>query len=179
MTTKQFRKMTVFALRMVRVSTTKRWQPQLRELVADFLDRIGPNCNGDFAHMIDWDHSEAYDYIDTHTWACGTTTSNRHKGTHPYLCDEVTRFIWDMEDEGRLPRRSGYDDPKKDSALAINLQCCIRAAADVAVAPSAGVLGWNVGQLRAMWNNRPLPKWVTGFWETDISTASDETPVWL
>ena len=180
MTKKQYKRMVVFALRMVRVSTTPRWQGKLRELVADFLDRIGASVNGDYVHMLDWDHSQRYDYWEEFTWACGTVSRYHRKGTHALLCDEVTRFIWDMEDDGRLPRRSGFDDPRGESALAVKLRCCIRAAADVAVAPSAGVYGWTVGQLRDMWKRRKLPAWVTGFFNADqLAEAADDVPVWL
>jgi len=167
MTKKQERRMKVFALRMVRVATTPRWQPQLRQLVSDALNRF--DSNGSFPEFINWDNS-----IDR--YAPGRY--NNRESCEP-LCDEVTRFIWDMEDEGRLPRRSNWGDPKGESMMAVKLQCCIRAAADVAAAPSAGVLGWNVGQLKAMWHNRPLPKWVTNFFDGDITTASDDTPIWL
>lgn len=162
--------MKVFAHRMVRVSTTPRWQPKLRELVADCLDRFV--WNGSFRIFLDWDNSEPHPDDDG---TCGFAW----KHPRELLCDEVRRFIWDMEDEGRLPRRSGFDDPKGESALAVALTCCIRAAADVAVAPSAGVLGWNVGQLKAMWKNRKLPKWVLSFFESDITNAPDDAAVWL
>lgn len=142
----------------------------LRELVVDCLDRF--ECNDSFRIFLDWDKSERHPDDDG---TCGFAWSHSRE----LLCDEVQRFIWDMEDEGRLPRRSGYEDPKGESAMAINLTCCIRAAADVAVAPSAGVLGWNVGQLREMWKHRKLPKWVTEFFEGDITDAAPETPIWL
>lgn len=71
------------------------------------------------------------------------------------------------------------ESSEKESALAVNLRCCIRAAADVAASPSAGVFGWNVGQLKAMWKGRKLPKWVADFFKGDIANADDETPIWL
>lgn len=168
MTKTQERRMKVFALRMVKVATTPRWQKQLRELVADALDRF--DCNGSFRIFIDWDNSERHPDDDG---TCGFAWSHPRE----LLCDEVTRFIWDMEDEGRLPRFP--EGSEKESAMAVNLRCCIRAASDVAASPSAGVLGWNVGDLKAMWKGRKLPKWVTDFFEGDITTCTDETPIWL
>lgn len=175
MTKRQFKRMTVFSMRMVRVATSPRWQPKLRELVLNFLDRI--DGNADWQHMKDWDHSESYDYVDTHKWACGTVTSHRRQGTHHSLCDEVARFIWDMEDEGILPRLPEGSD--RESGMAVKLNCCIRSGCDVAVSPSAGVVGWTVGDIKAMWRKRPVPKWVKAFFTEDISALKDEVPVWL
>jgi hypothetical protein len=160
--------MKVFALRMVSVSTTPRWQPKLRSLVADALDRF--ECNGSFKIFLDWDNSERHPDDDG---TCGFAWARPRE----LLCDEVKRFIWDMEDEGRLPRMPEYSG--RESPMAVNLACCIRAAADVAAAPSAGVLGWNVGQLKATWKGRRLPKWVTEFFEGDLTTAPDDAPIWL
>lgn len=164
--------MTVFACRMVRVSTSPRWQPRLRELVENLLHRIGPQCNGDYAHMKDWDHSDRYDYVSETKWGNGKVTHYRHQGTHPYLCDEVKRYIWEQQDYGRL---------SEHSVLATKMQCCVRAGADVAVAPSAGVLGWTAGDLSAMWAPRPLPQWVRNYFtdDFDITTAPAKEPIWL
>lgn len=169
--------MKVFALRMVRATTSPRWRGPLRKLVAGFLERL--SWNGDFPNIIDWDHSTDYDYVDSHTWADGKTSHWRRKGTHAYLCDEVTRYIWDMEDEGKLPRRSGFDDPDKESRMANHLQCCIRAACDVAASPSAGVCGYRMRHLREMWRGRKLPKWVVSYLGCDVTQLDDETHVWL
>lgn len=178
MTLSQWRRLKVFALRMAKVSTAPRWQPRLRYFVARFLDRI--EGNGDWPHMDDWDNSQRYDYVSSHTWACGTTTSHRHHGWHPLMCDEVRRFIWDMEDEGELPKypeREGGET--KESVISDQLACCVRAAMDVACAPSAGVMGYTVGHLRRMWAPRRIPAWVTAFFEGDLDSAPDNGAVWL
>lgn len=56
--------------------------------------------------------------------------------------------------------------------------CCIRAGFDVAVAPSGGVLGFTVGDLRRMWNNK-VPAWVKRIFEGKFDDFTDSDPVWL
>lgn len=166
MTLTQWRRMKVFALRMVRASTTPRWQPRLRSLVAECLDRFAGNES--WPIFLNWDKSERHpddDGTEGFSWQ------------HPreLLCDEVKRFIWDCQDNGELP---AYH-PSKESRMGILLTCCIRAAADIAVAPSAGVSGWTVGDLKEMWKPRPVPKWVTMAFDGDILSAPDDTAIWM
>ena len=165
MTLTQYRRLCVFALRMVPISIGgKRWQNEVREHVRDVLYRMSvPNYDFHYPHIINWDNCERSEKRDI------------YGHTHPlasYPCDFMSTFLWDagLEDEhGEYTGKVGR---------AVN--CCIRAAMDVAVAPSAGVVGYTIGDLRRMWAPRPLPSWVTKDFEPEITASvPDSTPIWL
>lgn len=159
--------MKVFALRMVKVATTPRWQPRLYGLVSECLDRF--HCNESWPIFIDWDNSERHPDDD------GTVGFDwRHP--RELLCDEVKRFIWDCQEVGELPN---YGDADKESRMEVLLICCIRAGCDIASAPSAGVYGWTVGHLKKAWHPRKVPKWVTEPYDGDILSLPDETHIAL
>ena len=61
------------------------------------------------------------------------------------------------------------------------VQCCIRAGLDVASVPSAGVLGFTVGDLRRMYP-LGLPGWIAGFFTKPgpiTAETADAVGVWL
>lgn len=64
------------------------------------------------------------------------------------------------------------------------VRCCIRAGIDVAVSPSAGVVGFCIGDLRRMFPDG-LPDWVSSYVAGGfdpgviVSDIPDEEPVWL
>lgn len=173
MTTKQFRKMKVFALRMTPTAIRGgRWQKELRDHVLEVLSRLDcENFGIHYSTITNWDHHEP---IPGDDGTCGFAWS------HPraLLCDFMSEYCWDHNLKKEKEDRKGNCEVV-DSKMGIALRCCIRAACDVAVAPSAGVLGWTVGDLKKMWKGRKLPKWVTDFWEGDITTAPDEAAIWL
>ena len=59
------------------------------------------------------------------------------------------------------------------------ISCCIRAGFDVAVAPSAGVLGFTVGTLRRMYDG-DIPDWISNFFKEPLTDdVPDDMGVWL
>ena len=59
------------------------------------------------------------------------------------------------------------------------MSCCVRAGIDVAVDPSAGVVGFTVGTLRRMYDGE-IPEWLTQWFEPALTGAEpDDTGVWL
>ncbi len=161
---------------------------QIYELVRDALERF--EGNGDHRHFIDWDNSEV------------DTDPGGHHHFHSYLTDECKRFWWELEERGEVPMyispehsaaRAAHeasdsdeefywdeDDGDEWTELRTDVVCCIRAGADVGASPSAGVVGYSLGTLRAMWP-KGLPKWVTAFFQDGekLAESPDETPVWL
>ena len=87
-----------------------------------------------------------------------------------YLCDEATTFFethWHVREDGEQSR---FEEQFK---------CCVRAGFDVAVEPSAGVLGFTVGTLRSMYDG-DIPEWVVSHFEPPLpATATDDEGVWL
>ena len=57
------------------------------------------------------------------------------------------------------------------------VSCCIRAGFDIAIKPSAGVVGFTCGQVRNMWNGK-VPFWVKKEF-VDFDNIPDEDDVWL
>ena len=56
---------------------------------------------------------------------------------------------------------------------------CVRAGIDVAVSPSGGVVGFNVGTLRRMYDGE-IPGWIAQWFEPPLSgNEADTAGVWL
>ncbi|HIH2744846.1 TPA: hypothetical protein ACYLN4_000512 [Burkholderia lata] len=95
---------------------------------------------------------------------------------HPgkvYICDEMSNYLFDnrWEFDGKHGTR--------DTRFGTMVACCVRAGFDIAVEPSAGVLGFNVGDLRKIFP-RKLPKWVQEFFAEPIDVSVPDTEgVWL
>ena len=59
------------------------------------------------------------------------------------------------------------------------IRCCVRAGLDIASSPSAGVLGFNVGDIRKIYPSG-IPDWVAEFWTGgDIRTEPATAAIWL
>jgi hypothetical protein len=139
-----------------------------REYVSEMLSRMGcVNFGIHYPHIIDWDNSE------TGLRWCYYKAS--------LLCDYLKSHNGLAEYDSALSRERPDASGSYDTALLNCVQVCIRAACDVAVAPSAGVVGYTIGDLRSMWAPRPLPSWVTAFFEKPelVASAPDDAGVWL
>lgn len=76
----------------------------------------------------------------------------------------------DRDDFWRYRRKSIWCD---------RVRCCVRAGLDVVAEPSAGVVGFRVGDLRRMYPEG-LPDWVAGWFEAPITAETpDDMGVWL
>lgn len=93
-----------------------------------------------------------------------------------YLCDEVDRWL---EDQG-YRHYHRVTNAEKCNKFAEQVSACVRAGFDLAVSPSAGVLGYfTVGTLRAIFPNG-LPDWVQSYFAEPISEdVGDAINVWL
>lgn len=123
------------------------------------------------------------------------------------VAKEVRRILWILEDEreqiqdwdrgpvyvGDAVSRVLDDDHYHERELANGeieprgnrfhnqVSCCVRAGLDLAAGPSAGVIGFTVGDLRRMYP-LGLPAWIAGhFTEPGPITheTASETAVWL
>ena len=173
MTRKQYKRMSVFARRMANIQPP-RHRKRCRYWVSEMLDRM--NCENfgvHYPHIIDWDNSESWTREE-----CEAEPWKRWCHKAHYLCDYLKADYGLAEYEPELTRKRPAPDGGYETALLNRVQCCICAAVDIAVAPSAGVYGYTVGALRKMWGKRPLPKWVTE--PTGITVdAKDDDGVWL
>lgn len=166
--------MCVFAIRMVKLQP-RRYRKLCREHVEEVLSHL--NCENfglHYSQVIDWDNSVCYTEEEI-----AAEPYRRYSSKNRLICDWVGKEYGEYD--RTLTRLVVSKDGDYDTVLRSCLMCCIRAALDVAVAPSGGVVGYTVGDLRSMWAPRPLPFWVTAYFKNpdEIATASDDEPVWL
>lgn len=116
------------------------------------------------AKIIDWDNTPSYE-------SGGRTYYN------PSVGDEVSSFLNDHE-HYHYNERTGRE-VECGNKFANQVSCCIRAGLDRASSPSAGVVGFTVGDLRRMYPDG-LPDWVIEGYEPPITDATpDDAGVWL
>jgi hypothetical protein len=121
---------------------------------------------------------ESNNWYKLNTCYCGTL-----------VCDEVmclTRDLnpYEYSDSGL---EGGYEYRRWDELWACRVQCCIRAGLDLASEPSAGVLGFEICDLRRMYRNN-IPAWINdGKWESpsgetvtvDLNHGECAISIWL
>jgi len=152
----QYERWKDFSLRMARTCFKHRRYPTWREIeshVSGFFDGIEFSDYEELEYIIDWDHSDSekeehYCVSDMCTMAA----------------EEWNPYYWSASDETWAERDEQYCGP---------VCCCIRAGLDMAVSPSAGVLGFTAGDVRKMYPEG-VPEWITGgpnyrwsYWLTD------------
>lgn len=95
-----------------------------------------------------------------------------------YVCDEVDRLLYDSGHNNERHFANGRVEIREHRFIS-QVSCCIRAGLDVALTPSAGVLGWTVGDLRRMYP-LGLPAWVAAYFVEPITAETpSEMGVWL
>jgi hypothetical protein len=158
MTPQQFERWKDFAFRMCDKALELRLRPSrawVKEKLEDFFSGLTPQ---DVAKITDWD-------------------------SDPYPCDMLSEasqywnpFYWggEAQDEAFHQFEEQWEGP---------VRCCIRAGLDVASAPSAGVVGFTIGDLRRMYPEG-LPDWVTAFIidpsaPISLESIPDHEGVWL
>lgn len=159
MTSEQFQRWLDFATRMAK--TCHKFNPRVRRLVVDFIEDYRDRAD----HVNGWDGEGRYD---------------GHGGGEPqavFVCDDISTYLWDRGLEKDGP--NGEDIPVKTG---IDIKCCVRAALDMAVKPSAGVVGYTVGDLRRMYPEG-LPDWLFDAFgpkaKRALKRAKDDDSVWL
>lgn len=89
-----------------------------------------------------------------------------------YVCDYMDDFLWDHS------LKWVRHEEVCQSKLGDQVECCIRAALDIAVAPSCGVIGFTVGDLRRACGGT-LPDWVSGWFDPPLTPSHLDTDgVW-
>lgn len=115
--------------------------------------------------------SDAVDWI-----ACnGIETIECWDSGPDYVCDRMNTWLYD---NGHLHYRCS-DDAERRNRFADHVSCCVRAGFDIAVAPSAGVIAFNVGDLERACRGR-IPKWVREWFDPPLPLdAPKHEGVWL
>ncbi len=146
MTPDQFDRWHDFSLRMARSGfphATPERQSKIVQSVDEFfsdLDRDGE----DVAAFVDWDNCPRVEIGGIHTYApCVGDLVADHLSEHYHVRETA---------KGRLePFGNRFEN---------QVSCCIRAGIDLASSPSAGVVGFTVGDLRRLYPD-DLPEWVS------------------
>lgn len=122
---------------------------------------------------------EVAEFIDILTGSYALSEINDWDGNGDSICvsDEMSRFMWDRRYEQE--RRVKGDCEYVVGRFGNMLGACSRAGFDVAVAPSAGVVGFTVGDVRAIFP-RGLPGWVNDYFHEPITPRTPASHgVWL
>jgi len=172
MTLQQFRRMCVFASRMVKLQPA-RYRKQCRTYVADMLHRMSvENHDVHYPFIIDWDNSETHTREERLAHGFGFYKAS-------LLCDYLTAHNGLAEYDSNLSRETRNSEGNYDTVLLNCVQVCLCAACDVAVAPSGDVVGYDVGDLKAMWHPKPIPQWVSAAYGVDFNQCDSNHAVWL
>lgn len=148
MTKQQYERWKDFARRMVNVAVSARKRAPSRQTVRENIDfffecRMDPY--EEWRRVKDWDRTEPKPDGDRHYAMCVSS----------HITDLAEHFIpgyWSINDSEAAYARA--------EARWVNpISCCVRAGLDIAVAPSAGVAGFTVGDLRAMYP-KGVPAWI-------------------
>lgn len=94
-----------------------------------------------------------------------------------YVGDELSEYLWD--NRYKQERWHKGDCEAVCGTFGTMLEACVRAGFDLAVNPSAGVLGFTVGNLREAFGGL-LPDWVAGWFDPPLLPGTpDAEEVWL
>lgn len=155
MSPEQYERWKDFSIRMARYAfsnVTEARRIKIEKEVSHFFFVKFDDDDESIAEVIDWDNSPSY------------------------VGDRVSEFLNGHYHEkefanGRIePRGNKFEN---------QVSCCIRAGLDCASSPSGGVLGFTVGDLRAMYPEG-LPDWVIEGYEPPITPDTpNDAGVWL
>lgn len=153
MTQKQYERWKEFALAMAR-DGFERMTPERKKRLTDEVESWfwWREFQKDWHKMESWDQGE-----------------NGY-----YVCDLINDFYEEHQHE--KPYRNG--DVEVYGRFYDQINCCLRAGLDVAVKPSAGVVGFTVGDLRRMYGGR-VPLWISRQYKGGLAKAKDTEAVWL
>lgn len=71
-----------------------------------------------------------------------------------------------------------HKNPDREYKFHSQLSCCIRAGLDVAAEPSAGVLGFTIGDVKSFYDGE-IPAWVNDAYDNKLFGADDREHIWL
>lgn len=188
-TKKQYERWKDFALRMVNIVRSARHRAPSRATVRENIEfffecRMEPD--EEWRRVVDWDHTKP-DEHDRHPMCVGDHISD--------LGEEFIPNYWSL--------RTLMDYERAADQWLNPISNCVRAGLDVAVSPSAGVVGFTAGDIRKMYPNG-VPKWIIDFIDQQeavevtgvvpgvgftfnptgkqapaFSTMHDDDPIWL
>lgn len=100
-------------------------------------------------------------------------------GWHESVSTRVDTFLWDNRYEFERENKHGVEVVR--GRFGDMLSACVRAGFDMAVAPSGGVIGFTVGDLRDSFDGE-IPDWIADQFaenKTALLAAGRDEGVWL
>ena len=156
-TPEQYERWHDFSLRMARTCFKRKRNPNAAEIEANVEHFFGCIDPEDLLSFVDWDHSAPYPE--------GSKYHGLDYWKHPKCAMLITDICKEHEEAWNPRFWECYEDNAKSDRLYeqfVNpVVCCIRAGMDMAVSPSAGVMGYTAGDLRKMYPEG-VPDWITG-----------------
>ena len=112
-------------------------------------------------------------------WDMGVRYGNGFHERHESVGTRVDAYLWDSRYEFEREYKNGNIEVVR-GRFGDMLVACVRAGFDVAVAPSGGVIGFTVGDLRDIFDGT-IPEWVTEHFEEPaaVLAAVRDEGVWL
>ena len=175
MTKEQFERWRDFALRMAKTCYSGKLRLPSRKWIIERVTEFLDDMEAYYPRIKDWDSR----------W---TDAGPRE---YPCVSDSMIEFEWN-----RMPWSVRRLDDGGENADAFTeardrwfgpVNCCVRAGLDMASAPSAGVVGFTLGDLRKMYHEG-IPEWIAeGFRDNRgkpytgkrLARLSDREGVWL
>lgn len=166
MTPEQFDRWNDFAVRMARHA--------FPDATPARRIKIEASIDGFFS----WRERDSAETAAIHDWDnCPPYEMNGRTYYNPCVGDQVRSHLSDHEHH-RYNDRTGHEK-ECGNRFANQVSCCIRAGLDRASAPSGGVVGFTVGDLRRMYPEG-LPGWVIDGYQPPITAETpDDAGVWL
>lgn len=174
MTQEQYERWVDFATRMARTypRRSNAARAEFESCVAHFIG-CHTNDGKDIAGVSGWDDAD---------------------NGHGLVCDHFSEWWWDTMRAWYSAPRDYYEDRRRDGTpkaferweerWVTPVNCCLRAGLDVASAPSAGVVGFTIGDLKRMYPEG-IPAWVSeGYRDgaggtVDLNARPATEGVWL
>lgn len=176
MTEQQFKRWYTFALRMAHRGfprlprkSRKKVAEMIKHVISDIRD------NYELEEIGDWDG-----YIDGPNGGLICTPCI----VSDCLSDHESCFNPFYYEDGNCEGGRSYRNFQWEEKWWGRVQCCLRAGLDVAVRPSAGVLGFTVCDLRRMYRGN-IPAWVNNDWHdpegrpADLNQGECAVGIWL
>ncbi len=154
----------------------------IAEMVKDFFREIGDYCGpGTVARIKDWDCTDDCE-------KCKIDSANGNwravRNCHcSYGVDDIIAMMSESWNPYYYGNERDYD--RWDKKWGMRIRCCIRTGLDLAGSPSAGVLGFDVCDLRRMYRGK-IPAWINnGEWldpdnkPADLNAGDCKVGIWL
>lgn len=154
MTARQFARWKRVSLGLVKASPKER-RREVREHVSRLIDAI--TWGEQLEDIQDWDGNT------------GTV----------YVCDRADEYLWENGLEDEVTDAEGWSHSQR-TPVGDDVSACVRAGFDIAVAPSAGVIGFTIADLRNVFGRGRIPKWVREFFDPPLrQNERGRAGVWL